>query len=134
MSSHLTPTQRRQMQKLANSIDCATQTDGRFFNDANDAAEGQRIMGRLNTLSKITGAFVMRHAAHQRDRSYAPRGMRVEAAPDWMGIGTTKFLEMVADGRMPSGTLVDGSSSELAALKTSLRLAEVLFSQSQGAL
>jgi Bifunctional DNA primase/polymerase, N-terminal/AAA domain len=29
------------------------------FNDANDAAEGQRIMGRLNSLSKTTGAFVL---------------------------------------------------------------------------
>ena len=50
----------------------------------------------------------MRRAAHQRDRSYAPRGMRVEAAADWVGFGTTKFLEMVADGRMPPGKLVDG--------------------------
>jgi AAA domain len=29
------------------------------FDDANDAAEGQRIMGRLNTLSRRTGAFVL---------------------------------------------------------------------------
>jgi hypothetical protein len=49
----------------------------------------------------------MRRAAHQRDRSYAPRGMRVEAAADWVGFGKTKFLEMVADGRMPPGKLVD---------------------------
>jgi hypothetical protein len=49
----------------------------------------------------------MRQAAHQRDRSYAPRGMRVGAAADWVGLGTTKFLEMVADGRMPPGKLVD---------------------------
>jgi hypothetical protein len=50
----------------------------------------------------------MRQAAHQRDRSYAPRGMRAEAAADWVGFGTTKFREMVADGRMPPGKLVDG--------------------------
>jgi hypothetical protein len=29
------------------------------FSDANDAAEGQRIMNRLNTLSRRTGAFVL---------------------------------------------------------------------------
>jgi len=51
---------------------------------------------------------VSRHPAHQRDRSYAPRGMRVEAAADWIGVGVTKFREMVADGRMPPGKLVDG--------------------------
>jgi hypothetical protein len=50
----------------------------------------------------------MRRAAHQRDRSYPPRGMRLEAAADWVGFGTTKFREMVADGRMPAGKLVDG--------------------------
>lgn len=50
----------------------------------------------------------MRQPAHQRGRSYAPRGMRVEAAADWVGFGTTKFLEMVADGRMPAGKPEDG--------------------------
>jgi hypothetical protein len=50
----------------------------------------------------------MRQPAHQHDRSYAPRGMRVEAAADWVGFGVTKFREMVADGRMPPGKLVDG--------------------------
>jgi len=35
--------------------------------------------------------------------------MRLPAAADWVGFGTTtKFLEMVADGRMPAGKLVDG--------------------------
>jgi hypothetical protein len=29
--------------------------------------------------------------------------MRLPAAADWVGFGTTKFLEMVADGRMPPG-------------------------------
>jgi hypothetical protein len=50
----------------------------------------------------------MGRAARHHDRSYAPRGMRVQAAADWVGLGTTKFLEMVADHRMPSGKLVDG--------------------------
>jgi hypothetical protein len=43
----------------------------------------------------------------QMDRAYAPRGMRLEAAAAWVGLGRTKFLEMVADGRMPKGKLVD---------------------------
>jgi hypothetical protein len=50
----------------------------------------------------------MRPAARQPNRSYAPRGMRLQAAADWVGLGTTKFLELVADGRMPRGKLVDG--------------------------
>jgi hypothetical protein len=50
----------------------------------------------------------MRRAARQPIRSYAPRGMRLQAAADWVGFGTTKFLELVADGRMPRGKLVDG--------------------------
>lgn len=50
----------------------------------------------------------MGRAARQRDRSYAPRGMRMEAAADWVGFGVTKFREMVTDGRMPAGKLVDG--------------------------
>jgi hypothetical protein len=48
----------------------------------------------------------MRRPAQQRD--YAPRGMRLPVAADWVGFGTTKFLEMVKDGRMPPGKLVDG--------------------------
>jgi hypothetical protein len=43
----------------------------------------------------------------QPARSYAPRGMRVEAAADWVGFGVTKFREMVADGRMPRGVFVE---------------------------
>lgn len=50
----------------------------------------------------------MRRNLTQHERQYAPRGMRVQAAADWVGFGTTKFLEMVADGRMPAGKLVDG--------------------------
>jgi hypothetical protein len=50
----------------------------------------------------------MRRNLTQHERNYAPRGMRVQAAADWVGFGTTKFLEMIADGRMPAGKLVDG--------------------------
>jgi hypothetical protein len=49
-----------------------------------------------------------RAPAQRIDFSYAPRGMRLEAAAAWVGFGRTKFLEMVADGRMPRGKIVDG--------------------------
>jgi len=34
--------------------------------------------------------------------------LRREAAASYVGFGTTKFDEMVKDGRMPKGKLVDG--------------------------
>ena len=40
--------------------------------------------------------------------TYAPRGMRREAAASWVGMSTTKFDEMVKDGRMPKPKRVDG--------------------------
>jgi hypothetical protein len=43
-----------------------------------------------------------------RQNSYAPRGMRRDTAAWWVGISPTKFDELVADGRMPAGVLVDG--------------------------
>lgn len=49
-----------------------------------------------------------RGAAQRHETSYAPRGMRLEAAAAWVGFGRTKFLEMVDDGRMPKGKMVDG--------------------------
>ena len=36
-----------------------------------------------------------------------PRGLRREAAALYVGFSTTKFDEMVADGRMPKPKLVD---------------------------
>jgi hypothetical protein len=42
------------------------------------------------------------------DRNYAPRGMRRDTAAWYVGLGATKFDELVADGRMPAGTLIDG--------------------------
>lgn len=42
------------------------------------------------------------------ERAYPPRGMRLDAAAEYVGLGRTKFLELVADGRMPAGKLVDG--------------------------
>lgn len=40
--------------------------------------------------------------------SYPPRGMRREAAARYIGVGTTKFDEMVSDGLMPKPIRIDG--------------------------
>jgi len=40
--------------------------------------------------------------------SYPPRGLSHEDAARYIGVGTTKFDEMVADGRMPKPKRVDG--------------------------
>jgi predicted DNA-binding transcriptional regulator AlpA len=40
--------------------------------------------------------------------AYAPRGMSREEAARYVGVGTTKFDEMVADRRMPRPKRVDG--------------------------
>jgi len=40
--------------------------------------------------------------------SYAPRGMSRDEAARYIGVGATKFDEMVSDGRMPKPKRVDG--------------------------
>jgi excisionase family DNA binding protein len=40
--------------------------------------------------------------------AYAPRGMSRDEAARYVGVGVTKFDEMVADGRMPRPKRVDG--------------------------
>jgi excisionase family DNA binding protein len=40
--------------------------------------------------------------------SYAPRGLSREEAARYVGVGTTKFDEMVHDRRMPKPKRVDG--------------------------
>jgi len=40
--------------------------------------------------------------------AYPPRGMSREEAARYIGVGTTKFDEMVADRRMPKPKRVDG--------------------------
>lgn len=40
--------------------------------------------------------------------AYPPRGMSREEAARYIGVGSTKFDEMVADGRMPRPTRIDG--------------------------
>jgi predicted DNA-binding transcriptional regulator AlpA len=47
-------------------------------------------------------------APDHRERAYAPRGLRREAAADWVGVSPTKFDELVKDGRMPKPKRVDG--------------------------
>ena len=40
--------------------------------------------------------------------AYAPRGMSRDEAARYVGVGNTKFDEMVTDGRMPRPKRVDG--------------------------
>jgi len=40
--------------------------------------------------------------------AYPPRGLCREEAARYIGVGTTKFDQMVADRRMPRGKRVDG--------------------------
>lgn len=40
--------------------------------------------------------------------AYPPRGLNREEAARYIGVGTTKFDELVKDGRMPQGKRVDG--------------------------
>jgi predicted DNA-binding transcriptional regulator AlpA len=40
--------------------------------------------------------------------AYAPRGLSRDEAARYVGVGCTKFDEMVADGRMPRPKRVDG--------------------------
>jgi predicted DNA-binding transcriptional regulator AlpA len=40
--------------------------------------------------------------------SLAPRGLSREQAAEYVGLGTTKFDELVRDGRMPKPKRIDG--------------------------
>lgn len=40
--------------------------------------------------------------------NYAPRGLSRDEAARYVGVGVTKFDEMVADGRMPKPKKIDG--------------------------
>lgn len=40
--------------------------------------------------------------------AYPPRGLSRDEAARWIGVGSTKFDEMVADGRMPKPKRIDG--------------------------
>lgn len=41
-------------------------------------------------------------------QSYAPRGLSRDEAARYVGVGSTKFDEMVGDGRMPQPKRIDG--------------------------
>ncbi len=43
-----------------------------------------------------------------RDTRPEPRGLRREDAAYYIGVGTTKFDELVRDGRMPAPRRIDG--------------------------
>lgn len=45
---------------------------------------------------------------HGDPTGYAPRGLSREAAARYVGLGTSKFDELVSDGRMPKPKRVDG--------------------------
>jgi predicted DNA-binding transcriptional regulator AlpA len=40
--------------------------------------------------------------------NYAPRLLRIEGAAGYLGMGRSKFQELVADGRLPKPIHVDG--------------------------
>ena len=50
----------------------------------------------------------MNTRAHADQLGWTPRGLSREQAARHVGVGTTKFDEMVKDGRMPKPKRVDG--------------------------
>jgi excisionase family DNA binding protein len=44
----------------------------------------------------------------KRPISFAPRGLRAEQAAIYLGMGRSKFLELVEAGRLPKPKIVDG--------------------------
>lgn len=42
-------------------------------------------------------------------QDFPPRGLRALAAARHIGLGRTKFLELVADGRLPQPIKIDGA-------------------------
>lgn len=50
----------------------------------------------------------MTRIANPRERSYAPRGLRREAAADWVGMSPSKFDELVREGLFHRGKKVRG--------------------------
>jgi predicted DNA-binding transcriptional regulator AlpA len=43
-----------------------------------------------------------------RSYNYAPRALRADAAAAYLGMGKTKFLELVDGSRLPSAVAIDG--------------------------
>ncbi len=46
-------------------------------------------------------------SARRQSLDFIPRGLARELAARYVGVGITKFDEMVADGRMPGPKLID---------------------------
>jgi excisionase family DNA binding protein len=40
--------------------------------------------------------------------SYVPYGLRAEEAANYLGMGRSKFLELVGEGRLPKPKVIDG--------------------------
>jgi hypothetical protein len=57
--------------------------------------------------NELRPAGLERRSGH-RDRAYAPRGLRREAAADWVGFSPTKFDELVKSGLFHKGKKVSG--------------------------
>jgi predicted DNA-binding transcriptional regulator AlpA len=75
---------------------------GRKFQDG--VAYPHRMMG-----AEAGGRKSITRVANPQDSvAYAPRGMSRDEAARYVGVGTTKFDEMVTDGRMPRPKRVDG--------------------------
>ena len=51
---------------------------------------------------------MVRKRVNRLPLSLAPRGLSRVQAAEYIGVGVTKFDEMVADGRMPSPKRIDG--------------------------
>ena len=51
---------------------------------------------------------MVRHAVSSLPLSLAPRGLSRVQAAEYVGVGVTKFDEMVDDGRMPRPKRIDG--------------------------
>ena len=42
--------------------------------------------------------------------NYPPRGLRAEAGAEYLGMGRSKFLQLVDEGRLPKAKKIDGMS------------------------
>ena len=69
------------------------------------AARLRLIVADLNLISSPRRTDM---TLHPDSLAYPPRGMSRDEAARYIGVGTTKFDEMVADRRMPRPKRVDG--------------------------
>jgi excisionase family DNA binding protein len=50
----------------------------------------------------------MKRGTEKRTPSYPPRGLRADEAAFYLGMGRSKFLQLVEDGRLPKPRVIDG--------------------------